>query len=169
MTTKGGLLEREQKILSKLYDAEAMMSIKANVASGFIVLLGGVELVQNKPKSKTQKEADISLGFLALTQGNVLDACFGVTNPNRREDTPATRSAKEAKELLDESASSDLFRQTAVKSYLEAFRIVVDHHEKMNKLNCITACFRSKKIRRNTERELAGAFLRLGKAVGESH
>jgi hypothetical protein len=157
------LLLKENEILDKkLYDADAMMSIKKSVAHGYIALLGGLD-----------KTSDLSLSFMALTQGNVLDACFGVVDANirKREETPATRSAKAAKELLDECAAttnSDQFAEIAVTAYCTGFEEVVAHNNKMGKLNCITRCFRSKKIRKKTENKLRAAFTELAKAVGES-
>jgi hypothetical protein len=157
------LLLRENEILNKkLYDADAMMSIKKSVAHGYIALLGGLD-----------KSSDLCLSFMALTHGNVLDACFGVVDASvrRREETPATRSAKAAKELLDECAAttnSDKFQQLAVTAYCTGFEEVVAHNNKMGKLNCITRCFRSKKIRKKTENQLRAAFIDLAKAVAES-
>ena len=110
----------------------------------------------------------MSLSFMALTQGNVLDACFGVVNPSKRDDTPAYRSAREAKELLDECATTDKFRQVAVETYRDAFEVIVEHRVQMSRLNCITRCFKTKKIRKKTERNLAATFSDLAKAVGES-
>jgi hypothetical protein len=158
------LLLKENEILNKkLYDAEAMMSIKKTVAHGYIALLGGLD-----------KKSDLALSFMAITQGNVLDACFGVAenaSVRRKEETPATRSAKAAKELLDECAAttnSDEFEQLAVTAYCTAFKEVVAYNDKMGKLNCITRCFRSKKIRKKAENQLRVAFTELAKAVSES-
>lgn len=156
------LLLRENEVLKKLYDADAMMCIQKSVARGYIALLGGLD-----------ETSDLSLSFMSLTQGNVLDACFGVVDASvrRREETPATRSSKAAKEMLDDSAAttnSDQFKQLAVTSYRSGFEEVVAHNEKMGKLNCITRCFRSKKIRRKTEKQLRVAFMELAKAVAES-
>jgi hypothetical protein len=105
---------------------------------------------------------------MALTQGNVLDACFGVVNPSRRENTPATRSANEAKALIDGCATSDSFRVAAVEAYRDAFQVVINHRERMDRLNCITRCFGTKKIRKKTEQSLRESFLGLAKAIGES-
>eukprot|EP00339_Tiarina_fusa_P024618 CAMPEP_0117077922 /NCGR_PEP_ID=MMETSP0472-20121206/54930_1 /TAXON_ID=693140 ORGANISM="Tiarina fusus, Strain LIS" /NCGR_SAMPLE_ID=MMETSP0472 /ASSEMBLY_ACC=CAM_ASM_000603 /LENGTH=161 /DNA_ID=CAMNT_0004804431 /DNA_START=206 /DNA_END=691 /DNA_ORIENTATION=+ len=160
MSSKDHLL-KESKFLDKLYDAESMMLIKGSVASGFIVLLGGGD----KRKGST---ADLSLAFLALTQGNVLEACFGVANPSRREDTPASRAARDAKLMLDDCAATDAFRRGAVQAYCDAFQLVVIHQDQMGRLNCITRCFRAKKIRKKTERNLREAFMGLAKACSES-
>lgn len=157
----------------KLYDAESMMQIKSAVANGYVVLLNtGATSPKNNGKKKkkspkNKKKEENSLAFMALTSGNVLDACFGVEHTIRREDTPARRKAQAAKDLLDTCATTDSFRDLAVDTYYNAFKIVVDHHEQMSKLNCFTRCFKAKKIRNGTEQKLTAAFSRLIKAVGE--
>ncbi|CAJ1931892.1 unnamed protein product [Cylindrotheca closterium] len=90
------LLLQERDILDKLYDAESMMEIEKSVAQGYITLLGGNQ----------DADADPALSFMALTQGNVIDACFGVSSASmsRGEVTPNMQAARAAKALLDESA-----------------------------------------------------------------
>jgi hypothetical protein len=164
-SSKDALLE-ENKLIGKLYDSESMLAINRSVANGFVVLLGGIE---DAKKSKRKKVAETSLGFLALTQGNVLDACFGVVNPSRREDTPASRSTREGKEILDEAALvSDPIRGIAVEAYCEAFQVTINYKDKMGRLNCITRCFKSKKIRFKAEKSLRAAFVDLAEAIAET-
>jgi hypothetical protein len=159
----------------KLYDAESMMQIKITVANGYVTLLNngatspksnGKKKKKKSPKNK-KKNDETNLAFMALTSGNVLDACFGVEQASRREDTPARRKAQAAKDLLDECATTESFRDVAVETYYNAFKIVIDHHEQMNKLNCFTRCFRAQKIRNGTIDNLAAAFSNLVNAVGE--
>jgi hypothetical protein len=166
MSSKDALLE-ENKVIGKLYDPESMLAIDHSVASGFVVLLGGIEVA--KAKSNRKKDAEISLGFMALTQGNVLDACFGVVNPSRREETPASRSTREGKELLDDAALvSDSIRGVAVEAYCEAFLVTMNYHDKMGRLNCISRCFKSKKTRSKAEKSLRAAFTDLAEAIAET-
>jgi hypothetical protein len=157
-----------------LYDAESMMQIKMTVANGYVVLLndGGTSPKSNgkkkKKSSQNKKKTDeTSLAFMALTSGNVLDACFGVEQASRREDTPARRKAQAAKELLEGCATTDSFRDLAVETYYNAFKIVIEHNEQMNKLNCFTRCFKAKRIGNSTKQSLDSAFSRLAKAVEE--
>ena len=162
MTSTDALLQ-ESRTLQKLYDAECMMSISQTIAQGYLVLLGGVE---EAPKGAPPK--DISLAFMALAHGNVLDACFGVHNASRREETPATRAARQAKELIDEYGnSSDSFRAAAVQAYANAFQAVIAYRQKYDRLNCITRCFHAKSLRLKCERELRESFLNLAKSIGE--
>lgn len=187
MSAGDRLLPAQEQVHERLYDAESMMHIDGSVANGFVILLNGGASPSPKtkkppsPKKGTkrskQKQSQgaagddhTSLAFMALTCGNVLDACFGVTNPSarRREDTPARRSAQAAKDLLDECATTDSFRRTAVEAYCDAFKAVVVHDEKMSKLNCFTRCFRARKIRRDTEASLSSAFSTLAMAAADS-
>jgi len=172
MTSTDRLLTREM-LHAKFYDVESMMEIKGSVANGYVVLLKGgapsPKSSSKKQKPKKKKENDgLPLAFMSLTSGNVIDACFGVQNYSRRDDTPARRSTEEAKALLEECDTTDAFRQAAVSAYCEAFEAIIDHNDRMNKLNCITRCFRSKKIRRETEENVRTAFSSLVTAVGES-
>lgn len=161
MTSTDALLQ-ESRTLQKLYDAECIMSISQSVAQGYLVLLGGVD---ESPKGSGPK--DISLAFMALAHGNVLDACFGVQNASRREETPASRASRQAKELIDEYGTSDSFRAAAVQAYSDAFRAVITYRQKYDRLNCITRCFQAKSLRLKCERELRESFLNLAKSIGE--
>lgn len=160
-TSKDPLLKASD-LLDKLYDPDAMMLIKRPVADGYLVLLGGGKAAKGKKKD------DVSLAFMALTAGNVLDACFGVVNPARKDDTPAYRAAKEGKELLDECATTDKFRVKAVQAYRGAFEVIIDYKGEMDRMNCIIRCFRAKKLRKRCERNLVANFSDLGKSIGES-
>jgi hypothetical protein len=173
MSSTDRLIAQEQ-MSDKLYDAESMMQIKTAVASGYVILLNnGAASPKNNGKKKKKspkkkkKEDDTSLAFMALTSGNVLDACFGVEKASRRGDSPAKRKAQAAKDLLERSNTTDSFQDLAVSTYNNAFKIVIEHDEQMSNLNCFTRCFRAKKIQNGTEQKLKAAFSRLAKAVGE--
>mmetsp|Transcript_9131 Transcript_9131/g.22198 ORF Transcript_9131/g.22198 Transcript_9131/m.22198 type:complete len:169 (+) Transcript_9131:298-804(+) len=159
-------LLRKQKTHEKLYDVESMLEIKGSEATGYVILLGSPP--SEKDASKTKEAPDLTLAFGAVTSGNVVDACFGVANPILKEDTPARRSAREAKILLEECDTSDAFREIAVKAYCEAFKVVVRHQAEMGKLNCITRCFRSTAIRNETMDDIRKTFDPLVIAVQES-
>jgi hypothetical protein len=165
MTTSADRLLSKEKLHAKLYDVGSMMELHQSVASGFIVLLNG------GPASTTnnENEGTLPLAFMSLTSGNVIDACFGVKNPSKRDDTPTRRSAREAKMLIDEHDTTDSFRQIAVSAYCEAFKAVIIYNEQMNKLNCFTRCFRSKKIRSENEEKIRSAFDSLVVAIGDSN
>ena len=176
-SSRDPLLIQEQ-MSGKLYDAESMMLIERNVANGFVVLLnngstnGGSsgDKKKNKSKSPAATQEDNSLAFMALTSGNVLDACFGVTQAGKRgDDTPAKRKAQEAKNMLDAAASTEAFCNLAVEAYRDAFEIVVGYNDDMSQLNCITKCFQSGKLRTTTEEKLEKAFANLAQAIAARH
>ena len=122
-------------------------------------------------------DEDVSLAFMALTSGNVLDACFGSNTSlgSTRQRTPASRAVSDAKWLLqecddnivDDDGGSESFRKTAVHAYCDAFKVVVVHNDKMKKLNCFTRCFKTKKIRVESEKNLQGAFEQLATVINE--
>jgi len=149
---------------SKLYDVGSMIEMKRSVASGFVILLNG------GPASPSTSDGNegLPLAFMSLTSGNVIEACFGVENPVIRDDTPARRSAREAKTLLGEHDTTDSFRQVAVSAYCEGFKAIIDYNEQMEKLNCLSKCFRSKKIREETEQKVWRAFSPLVTALQDS-
>lgn len=137
--------------------------MKTSVATGYIVLLKGGSAESKAPG--LENDENLPLAFMSLTSGNVVDACFGVENPSLKDDTPSRRSAKIAKGLLSELDESDSFRKIAVGAYCEAFEAVMDHNKQMDRLNCFTRCFRSKKIRKGTEIKIKAAFASLEMTV----
>ncbi|MGK3740832.1 MAG: hypothetical protein ACI90V_007682 [Bacillariaceae sp.] len=192
MASSSDPLLTKEELRSKLYDAESIMTVKGSVANGYVVLLKGSPPTPEKKQSNNMKKKNKNkkksnennnnnnnidnnnndaLAFMALTSGNVLDACFGVTSATRRnaDITPACHRVNDAKNLLeDRDLTSDSFRRTAVAAYCDAFQVIIVHNEKMNKLNCITRCFKSSKIRRQTEEDLRIAFSPLITAIEES-
>ncbi|KAL3906064.1 MAG: hypothetical protein SGILL_009425 [Bacillariaceae sp.] len=167
------IAQEETTMADKLYDAECMMHIQSSVASGYVVLLnnGAPSPKSNgkkkKKSPKKKKNGDPSLAFMALTSGNVLDACFGVENASQRGNSPARRKAQAAKDLIDQRATGDSFCELAVSTYCRAFKIVQEHDEQMSNLNCVTKCLKAGAIRKDTEQKLASTFSRLAKAVNE--
>jgi len=173
MTSTDRLLTKE-KLHAKLYDVGSMMEMDRSVATGFVILLnGGLPSSkcssEMKNSNRNNENKGLPLAFMSLTSGNVIDACFGVKNPSLRDDTPARRSAQEAKELLDNRDTTDCFRQIAVSAYCEAFGTVINYNEQMDKLSCFTKCFRSKKIRDETEEKIRAAFASLVIATRDSN
>eukprot|EP00529_Nitzschia_sp_RCC80_P033988 CAMPEP_0113463980 /NCGR_PEP_ID=MMETSP0014_2-20120614/12952_1 /TAXON_ID=2857 /ORGANISM="Nitzschia sp." /LENGTH=213 /DNA_ID=CAMNT_0000356021 /DNA_START=329 /DNA_END=970 /DNA_ORIENTATION=- /assembly_acc=CAM_ASM_000159 len=206
-TSADRLLSQENQVYKKLYDPESLLYVSASVAQGYIVLLsGGIpppatsnggstssssnESPSNDKKKKKNKkkitkknskqpdvDEDVSLAFMALTSGNVLDACFGSNTSmgSTRQTTPASRAVSDAKWLLtecddnivDDDGGSESFRKTAVHAYCDAFKAVVVHNDKMKKLNCITRCFKTKKIRTESEKNLQEAFGQLATMINE--
>lgn len=140
------------------------MEMKPSVASGFVILLNG------GPASPSTSDGNegLPLAFLSLTSGNVIEACFGVENLIIRDDTPARRSAREAKTLLGEHDTTESFREIAVSAYCEGFKTVIEYNKQMDKMNCFTKCFRAKKVREEYEQKIRRAFSSLVRALDDS-
>ena len=141
-----------------------MMEIKGSVAAGFVILLNG-----GPTSSDANNDNEgLPLAFMSLTSGNVIDSCHGIVNSSHRDDTPARRNARRAKTLLDDRDTTDSFRQIAVRAYCDGFRAVIDYNEQIDKLNCFSKCFRSKKIRADSEQKVRRAFSPLVTALKDS-
>ena len=186
MTSSDPLLTtRKEQLHAKLYDVECMMAIKESVCNGYVVLLKGRPLspanntnteshekskkkINNNNNNDDENDDSDALAFLALTSGNVIDACFGVANTRSTSSTPTSRSVNDAKTLLEENClKTDTFRRTAIAAYCDAFQVTIVHHEKIRKLNCLTRCFRSRKIQRQTGTNIKTAFIPLIMALEE--
>uniref|UniRef100_A0A6T9ZM48 Uncharacterized protein n=1 Tax=Pseudo-nitzschia delicatissima TaxID=44447 RepID=A0A6T9ZM48_9STRA len=167
MTSADRLLTTEN-LHGKLYDADSMLDVKRSVAAGYVVLLNGGPASAAPNSNAEGEDENLPLAFMSLTSGNVIDTCFGVVNPSMRGDTPARRSARAAKELLDENDTTDSFRQIAVTAYCEAFKVIMNYNDQMDKLNCFAKCFKSKAIRNETEEKIRAVFDSLVVAMGNS-
>ena len=157
--------------------------MESKVASGYVVLMGAYpssDKNKNKNKEESKEENEkaakldrgaINLAFLALTEGNVIDACFGVkahvgaSNSNPRHDR-AMKVANDAKSMLNEAVrSSDGVKAIAVEAYGNAFHIIMSYNEDVSALNCFTRCFKWKSIHDRAEESLRAAFRPLVEAI----
>jgi hypothetical protein len=114
-------------------------------------------------KSQQQQQEDefMSLAFASLTDGNVIDACFGVcgiqssstssngvSSTKKAKNTIHERMVRDAKNAISTAASNnDTIKVQTVQSYRKAFQIIVDTRQKLKKLNICTRCIYSAKIR----------------------
>lgn len=154
----------------KLYDAESLLGVEKSVASGYVVLLnGGPASASTQATDPNAEDENLPLAFMSLTSGNVIDTCFGVVNPNLRGDSPSRRSAKEAKDLLGEHDTTDLFQRIAVSAYCEAFKTVIEYNEKVDGMNIFEKCFRSKDVRNEFEGKIKFAFDPLVAAIADAN
>ena len=141
------------------------------VSYGFVVLLGGVrdgDQDEQQEREQPQQTDDLTLSFLALTQGNVLDACFGAGG-HGREETPASLGVREAKAILGdcESVGPEGFRRVAVDAYRGAFELVLVHREQLDALDFCSRCFRSMVMRETATKDLHENFIGLARAIAE--
>jgi hypothetical protein len=143
-----------------------MLVMDQQLAHGFVTILGGSPPL---PKAATSQglidEGAVTLGFLALTEGNTVDACFGVSSISSK-DARGKMMAKGVKQLLAAAAdSNDDIRRLAVLTYQQAFRDVVRFHDKSKKLNFFTRCFCYGKLQQKTLARLKENFSHLDEAV----
>lgn len=166
-----------------LYDPVCMLDINRDVASGYLVLLmGGQGDISASPQKKRRGKRDrsvkaqpdldndvLSLAFLALTNGNVLNACFGAPTQMCVTSSPAFVMAKNAKgELANAAESSDWVRTLAVQSYAQGFRVVLDYNNQMAQMNPCSRCWKEAELRRQAEQDLKIAFRPLSEAVSDA-
>lgn len=183
-----------------LFDAESALEIPKDVADGFLILLSGgqnsARVIENK--RRTQKQApqssgdkdvttyssdnseDLNFAFAALTDGNVIEATFGVESHGglKRARTTseiafnAARSAKQA--ILETSLSPPTTRndsdatpvkQLAVDTYVRCFEIIISYHLDLESIGFITYCIKHQKIADGASKELYKAFEALNEEV----
>ena len=162
----------------QLYDDLAMLQMKKSLCQGYIILLtGGVpppeqplKKKKNK-KGKRCKDADdpaVVVAFAALTTGNVIDACFGVTMASKP--SPQVVSLiKEAKSaLFAADDASENAAKLGVDAYKAAFQTIVRMHDKLAKLNFFTKCFNEGKIRNQASKQLESDFYMLEQIVADN-
>jgi len=177
----------------RLYDPFTLLKVRPEVAKGYIVLLTGSPTLEMQSGKQATSFAirpsnydanggnesllgekvlisDERLAFAALTDGNVLDSCFGVkdgvfsyeedSEEDRRKRT-ALRSAKAALRVADNASES--FASLSIQTYIRCFRIVIGYNESRSRgfwswfpfclfgqkaaqkkaTNALSACFKS--------------------------
>jgi hypothetical protein len=126
---------------------------------------------QKKKKSKKKQlestESPYLLAFLALTEGNVVEACFGVQPYSK--DHNGLAFARRAKGLIAEAVdSSEAIRKLAVDTYRESFVIVLETNTRVRKLNFLVRCFFRSRIQRWGRESLTSTLQRLEEAISSS-
>lgn len=155
---------RDEEVI--LYDETSLISIDSQRADGYVKLLS-----PSKAGSKKEdRENAYMLGFLALTEGNVVDACFGLQNYSKdKNDHKGAAFSRQAKQLLVEATdASEAVEKTAVDSYREAFTIVLETQQKIKKIHFLLRCFFAGKIQRRAKKSLREAFKRLEEIIHAS-
>lgn len=148
-----------------LYDPVAMMELKSSICQGYLTLLSGTSERAKSGDDKETRERAMELAYASLADGNVIDACFGMRIASK-ENSFATTSIKEAKNAIDEAAtSSERVERVAVEAYKSGFQTVIETNSRLDKLNIFTACFLEKKIRRKATSKLENDFLQLEQAI----
>lgn len=156
-----------------LYNYDAMLELSDSLCQGYIILLtgaaaGGVEQparISGEAADHEARERAYLLAFAALTDGNVIDACFGMRLSSKKN-ASVSKLIREAKSAIDEAfCANDRVGRLVVEAYQRSFETVIDTHKKMDKLNFFTRCFLERKIRNNARAKLATNFVPLEQAV----
>lgn len=150
------------------YDPQVMITMPKPLAQGYISLLSGGDPkgMENLRRNRIKRSA-VEMGFLALTEGNVVEACFGISQQLATRDSPkVAATVRRIKNLLEQTAdSNETICKLAVGSYLKAFEIVINGRDEIDQLNFFTRCFFLGKVAKKTQQELQEAFAMLQEAV----
>jgi hypothetical protein len=157
----------------QFYDPDSILHIISSVARGYVIILaGGIpteraldrkgRIIKDGNSAATEKTDAIVLGFLALTEGNVIDTCFGVSLTNNIKGSLGMKHVQEIKDVLVASADADdSIRNLAVLTYRGGFEIILEYQEKLRELNCFTRCFQYRRVVRDAREALEMAFAEL--------
>lgn len=142
-------------------------NISRNASSdGSSPLYHGANVVPMKSVYSADFENNLSLAFMALTDGNVIDICFGVDGCGRKGSNHAKNSIREVKNSLrDAGETSDSLRHLAVGAYGRCFDAVIEYRKNLEKTSIFGYCAKAKKIRRKAEATLSDAFSPLLEAL----
>lgn len=183
-----------------MYDPSFTLKIDPEVAKAYIVLLtGGASLekvggggeVPLALLPKAYKDigssdddlvlldekvsiSDESLAFGALTDGNVLDACFGVkdgsagrSNAANSKSITLVQNAKGA--LRAAQGSSETTSNDAIQAYVRLFRIVIGYNEVRKSIWLwLPFCWGYRSARARAEKALKQSFHHLNEVIEAS-
>jgi hypothetical protein len=186
--------------LVPLLDIEAALEIPKDVADGYLILLSGGNISAKTIKEKRQKDLkrsksspndggntfheknqdtvsfvpDMNFAFATLSDGNVIDAAFGVESNGglKRSKTTseiAFNAAKAAKQAIaDASVSSEHIKKLAVETYIRLFEIIIQLHLDLENIGFITWCVKHQKIQERAIQEIKHVFGPLNEAIASS-
>jgi hypothetical protein len=111
------------------------------------------------------------IAWLALTDGNVIDCCFGIeaNGGNRmiqdgKGSSPGSLLVKKVKaQLLSASESNPSLKILAVEAYCRCFQVVMEYHQEMEKLGPlgVVFCYSHRAITDDAREKLKNAFIYL--------
>lgn len=124
-------------------------------------------------------ESAVDLAFMAITDGNIIDACFGVRAKGKQDrlccipiSTPDVSSdrAKDAvrqttNALREAGYGSEDIKLRVVKSYVKCFSTIIWYHDRMKGLGLLTRCWRHSSIEKKLKGELDASFRGLKEAI----
>uniref|UniRef100_A0A7S2R676 Uncharacterized protein n=1 Tax=Eucampia antarctica TaxID=49252 RepID=A0A7S2R676_9STRA len=172
-----------------LFDKESTLNITRDIADGFLIFLSSgsksAALMKsncNEKKTKSPKlattsshsDCDIGLAFAAITDGNIIDAVFGVQNCGglkRHKDTSViayNRSKSTKNALRDAADSSEALKQLTVETFCHCFETIVTYHNNIDDLNLLTWCYKHQRVYDKAGDDLDVTFKMLSEAVSAS-
>jgi hypothetical protein len=151
-----------------LYDSNSMLELSSSLCQGYVTLLSTGKASEGR--------STIELAYAAITDGNVIDVCFGIVSfsANGTANASTLRRVKDAKEIIDDLINSNLndndeqegaLEEMVVRSYCTSFQSIIQMHDRMNRLNFITKCFCSHRIRQNTLQSIQDNFTPLQQKI----
>ena len=176
-----------------LVDADTALEITKDVAEGYIILLSGgnitAQTIKNRKLEQGKKASkssfaptaislvdsnSINFAFAALTDGNVIEAAFGVESNgglkrSRNTSETAYNNARNAKQaLMDACMSSESIKKLAVETYIRLFEIIIELHIDLETIGFITWCMKHQKIQSTALKKVYKAFSPLSEAIASS-
>jgi len=137
----------------EFYDEEEILRVSASLAHGYIVLL-------------SCGEVDDQMSFAALTDGNVIDACFGVGPGSSLSGPGVQHAARRAKTVKDYVRQlPEELQPLAVECYTRAFKIVEVYWASMEEAG-VWGCCKEGEIRKVAMFELRRVFRTIGTGSG---
>ena len=188
-----------QTAMVPLVDLDSALDIPRDVADGYLILLSGgtnsaQTIRQQRKKNKVSsvptstKKGDVTvrsfgtltpaelssmqLAFNSLTDGNAIDALFGVKSMggirrSKSTSEKAYKSANEAKQALLEAAmASEANRLLAVETYIKCFEIIIKYHLDSEKVSAW--CGKKEQVRQLAAKQITAVFRPLDEGVAAS-
>lgn len=162
---------QQQTLVIVLYDPNSMLELSASLCQGYVTLLSaGKASEQAKGGNSDNNDNNTELAYAAITDGNVIDVCFGVVSFSSASKATAStmQRIKDVKEIIDDLVNSDLNNNNdgdeitlegmVVRAYCTSFQNIIQMHDRMKRLNFITKCFCYQRIRHQTMQSIRENF-----------
>jgi len=157
--------------------------IDRDIANGFLIILDSGKPNDLSPASISSAENNAddeaaavnssevkdesSLAFFALTEGNIVEACYNVRQLGTQLNGSnfAVSAVKKTKDVLRQQEDNEAIKLLAVESYKNCFLAVIQFHNEMDQLGVISRCMKSKSIRDKAGKSIKSSFDNLKDAV----
>ena len=167
-----------------LYDPNSMLELSSSLCQGYVTLLSAGKASEqarggHSGSSNNIDNNHIELAYASISDGNVIDVCFGVTSYSSASKASAStlQRIKDAKEIIDDLINSDLnhndddeneiaFEETVVRAYCTSFQHIIQMQDRMKRLNVFTKCFCSQRMRHQTIQSIRENFYPLQQNIG---